>query len=64
MKPLKLKCMLLSEDGETWIVIRQFYAVDLQSNTILDGLELAGMKLKTISKPGETDVGRNSKQGS
>lgn len=63
MKPLKLKCLLLSEDGENWIVIRQFYAVDLQSNSILDGLELAGMKLKTISKPGEPDGARNSEQG-
>jgi hypothetical protein len=62
MKPLKLKCMLLTEDGETWLVIRQFYAADLQSNAILDGVELAGMKLKTISKPGKTDGPRTAEQ--
>jgi len=62
MKPLKLKCILLSEDGETWLVIRQFYAADLQTNTILDGLELAGMKLRTIVKPGALDGKRTTEQ--
>jgi hypothetical protein len=62
MKPLKLKCMLLSEDGETWLVIRQFYAADLQTNRILEGVELSGMKLKTISKPEQPCVTTNARE--
>jgi hypothetical protein len=52
MKALRLKAVLLSEDGgDTWLVIRQFYCADLQTNQIVPGLELPGMRLKTISKP-------------
>ena len=49
MKALKLKCVLLSEDGENWLVIRQFYASDLATNEFLDE-QFQGMKLKIIDK--------------
>jgi hypothetical protein len=62
MKPLKLKCLLLSEDGENWLVIRQFYATDLITNEFLDE-QFQGMKLKKIDRMEETNVGANSKQG-
>jgi hypothetical protein len=52
MKLLRLKATLLSEDdGNSWLVVRQFYCCDLQTNQIIPGIELAGMKLKTLSKP-------------
>jgi hypothetical protein len=52
MKPLKLKCMLLSEDGATWIVIRQYYASDLVTEQFLDE-KFTGMKLIRIDKGDE-----------
>ena len=57
MKPLKLKCALYTDDGETWICIRQFYASDVATNTIVDD-QFAGMKLKRIDNMEE----RNDKE--
>ncbi len=54
MKPLKLKCVLYTDDGETWICIRQFYASDLATNVIIDD-QFAGMKLKRVDKMEKTD---------
>jgi hypothetical protein len=62
MKPLKLKCLLLSEDGQNWLVIRQFYATDLITNEFLDE-QFQGMKLKKIDRMEEKHVGANSDQG-
>ena len=47
MKAIKLKATLLTEDGETWLVIRQHYASDLKTNGLLDD-SFQGLKLKTI----------------
>jgi 16S rRNA G1207 methylase RsmC len=47
MKPMKLKCTLLTEDGEVWLVIRQHYASNLKTNELLDE-SFQGLKLKTI----------------
>jgi hypothetical protein len=49
MKPLKLKCILLTEDGEKWLCIRQFYATDLITNEFLD-VQFQGMKLQISDK--------------
>lgn len=54
MKALKLKCVLYTDDGETWICIRQFYASDLATNVIIDD-QFAGMKLKRVDKMEKTD---------
>jgi hypothetical protein len=49
MEPMKLKCTLLTEDGEVWLVIRQHYASNLKTNELLDD-SFQGLKLKTIRK--------------
>jgi hypothetical protein len=62
MKPLKLKCVLYTDDGEIWICIRQFYASDLVTNVIVED-QFAGMKLKRIDKMEETNVNNINRTG-
>jgi len=46
--PLKLKAIMLSNDGgRTWSVIRQYYLVDLRTGQFLDE-ELLGTRLATM----------------
>ena len=47
MKPLKLKCVLFTDDGKTWHCIRQFYVEDVTSQELLNE-SFAGMKLQRI----------------
>lgn len=49
MTPLKLKCVLYTDDGETWICIRQFYVTDVSTQDFREE-SFAGMKLKRIDK--------------
>jgi len=58
MRPLKLKCVLLTEDGENWLCIRQFYATDLITNAFVEQ-EFQGMHLKTIDEKDEKNDKRN-----
>ena len=57
-KPLKLKCVLLTEDGQNWLVIRQFYVTDLATNNLLDE-QFGGMRLKRIDKEDEKPSGND-----
>jgi len=37
--PLKLKAILVSEDGgKTWLLVRQYYVTDVTTNRFLDDL--------------------------
>jgi len=56
---MKLKCTLLTEDGEVWLVIRQHYACNLKTNELL-GESFQGLKLKTIREE-ETQNGTDRK---
>ena len=38
MKPLKLKCVLYTDDGETFICIRKFHATDVSSTCLIGGM--------------------------
>lgn len=59
-KALKLKCVLFTEDGIEWVVIRQFYATDLYTNNLTDD-QFAGMHLlKKIDKKDEQASGNKS----
>jgi len=49
MKPMKLKCVLYTDDGKTWRCIRQFYVTDVVSQVLLDQ-SFAGMVLERIDK--------------
>ena len=49
MKPLKLKCVLYTDDGETFLCIRQFYVTDVASQNFREE-NFAGMKLKRVDK--------------
>jgi len=49
MKPLKLKCVLYTDDGETFLRIRQFYVTDVASQEFREE-NYAGMKLKRVDK--------------
>jgi hypothetical protein len=49
MKPLKLKCVLYTDDGETFLCIRQFYVTDVATQVFREE-NFAGMKLKRVDK--------------
>ena len=37
--PLKLKSIMVSEDGgKTWLLVRQYYLTDVSTNSFLDDL--------------------------
>ena len=57
--PIKLKAVLLSDDGgKTWIISRQYYLTDLRTNRFLETL-LQGIRLKTIEGNTYHDTNRN-----
>jgi hypothetical protein len=48
---IKLKASLVSTDGgETWVVIRQFYAADARQQDVLLPLKFLGTRLRTIGR--------------
>jgi hypothetical protein len=58
---LKLKCLLLTEDGKNWICIRQYYATDLKTNEFLEQ-SFQGMRLKTVDEMEEKNGKYSSNQ--
>jgi hypothetical protein len=54
MKPMKLKCVLYTDDGQIWICIRQFYVTDVSTQDFREE-SFAGMKLKRIDKTEENN---------
>ena len=49
-KSLKLKALLLSQDGgETWLLLRQYYLTDLNSGQFLDIL-MQGTKFQKMTE--------------
>lgn len=59
MKPLKLKCVLYSDDGKTWRCIRQFYVTDVISQNLLDQ-SFAGMVLERVDKLEENNDNKST----
>ncbi len=49
-KKLKLKAVFISEDGETFLCIRQYYLDDLCTGKFIDGRTFQGKKFKLISE--------------
>lgn len=48
-KSKKLKALLITEDGENWLCIRQYYVTDLRTNAFLDAF-FQGAKFKLIKE--------------
>lgn len=48
-KSMKLKALLITEDGENWLCVRQYYATDLRTNAFLD-VFLQGARFKIIKE--------------
>ena len=48
-KSMKLKALLITEDGEDWLCIRQYYLTDLRANSFLD-VFMQGKKFKLIEE--------------
>jgi hypothetical protein len=46
-KSMKLKALLITEDGENWLLIRQYYVTDLRTSVFLDAF-FQGAKFKLI----------------
>ena len=52
---LNFKGLFITEDGETFLCIRQFYVSDLETGEMLNGKHFQGRKFKLV---GETKNGR------
>ena len=53
--PLKLKALLVSEDGgRTWLLVRQFYITDMVTNRYLDDL-LQGRRFGLLNGDSNVD---------
>jgi len=48
-KSMKLKALLITEDGENWLCVRQYYATDLRTNAFLDAF-FQGARFKIIKE--------------
>jgi hypothetical protein len=48
-KSMKLKAILITEDGENWLCVRQYYATDLRTNAFLDAF-FQGARFKIIKE--------------
>jgi hypothetical protein len=48
-KSKKLKALLITEDGENWLCIRQYYVTDLRTNAFLDAF-FQGARFKIIKE--------------
>lgn len=51
-KAVRLKASFISEDGKTFLCIRQFYLNDLSTGELINGQTLQGKKFRLI----ETEV--------
>ncbi len=47
---LKLKVLLISEDGETFLCLRQYYANSIRTGQFLDDVNIQGRKFKLIQE--------------
>lgn len=47
---LKLKVLLISEDEETFLCLRQYYANSIRTGQFLDDTNLQGRKFKLIQE--------------
>jgi hypothetical protein len=57
--PLKLKAILLSDDGgKTWLLVRQYYLTDVTTNRFLDDL-LQGKRFGILNN-GDSNANRNN----
>jgi hypothetical protein len=51
----QLKAILITEDGENFLCIRQFYLNDLYTGKLLDGKHYQGRRFKLIPEESETN---------
>jgi len=47
MKSIKAKVLLVTANGNNWIVTKQYYAVDMTTNKFMDGVQLEGVEFLT-----------------
>lgn len=52
---LKLKVLLISEDRETFLCLRQYYANSIRTGQFLDDTNLQGRKFKLIQEDKEDE---------
>lgn len=52
------KLVLITEDGETFLCIRQLYVNDLRTGKLLDGKLYQGRKFKLMGETNEPDRGQ------
>lgn len=52
-RPHKVKCEMVSQDGETWLVTHQYYLADLESGKFVDGTGLQGKQFRLVRKGNE-----------
>jgi len=57
---LQLKAVFITEDGESFLCIRQFYANDLRTGTLLDGKQYQGRRFRLIPEEKEKVDGRKT----
>jgi hypothetical protein len=48
-RKLNFKGLFITEDGETFLCIRQFYVSDLATGEMLDGKHFQGKKFKLLT---------------
>ena len=51
--PHKIKCEMVTQDGETWLVTHQFYLSNLETGKLVDGPGLQGKQFKLVKKGNE-----------
>ncbi len=55
---IKAKLLLLSEDGETFLCIRQFFANSLRTGRYLDNKNYQGLRFKLIKEANDEQQGQ------
>lgn len=53
--PHKVKCEMVSQDGETWLLTNQYYLADLVTGKLVNGTGLQGKQFKLVRKENEND---------
>ena len=59
----QLKATFITEDGENFLCIRQFYCNDLRTGNLLDGKQYQGRRFKLIPEE-EEKINDTIKEGS
>lgn len=53
--PHKVKCEMVTQDGEIWLVTHQHYLSELRTGKLVDGPGLEGTQFRIVRKENENE---------